>query len=97
MLDFLKEYNLLDTTIKKIENENSEANIYNLYCNMEEVGKILNYFRSLNINCIDDLLVYRINLFFNSYDDILKYFSKYNITSLVDKINEDFTIIDEIN
>ena len=97
MLEFLKEYGVSDNVIKMIEKENSRANIYNLYCNIEEVDKILNYFRSLNINCINDLLIYRIQIFFNSYDDILKCFSKYNITSLVEKINEDFTIIDEIN
>ena len=97
MLEFLKEYGISDNIIKMIEKENSRANIYNLSCNMEEVGKILDYFKSLNINCINDLLVYRIQIFFNCYEDILECFSKYNITSLVEKINEDFAIIDEIN
>ena len=40
MLDFLKEYSILDITIKRIEHENFPANIYNLYCNRDEVGKI---------------------------------------------------------
>lgn len=97
MLEFLKEYNISDNVIKMIEKENSRANIYNLSCNIGEVGKILNYFKSLNINCINDLLVYRIQIFFNCYEDILECFSKYNVTSLVGKINEDFTIIDQIN
>lgn len=96
MLEFLKEYNISDNVIKMMKKENSRANIYNLSCNMEQVGKILNYFKELNINCINDLLIYRIQIFFNSYEDILECFSKYNITSLVEKINEDFTIIDDL-
>lgn len=97
MLEFLKEYNISDNTIKMIEKENSQANIYNLFCNMDEVFKILNYFKELNINCISDLLIYRIQIFFNSYEDILACFSKFNVLELVEKINDDFTIIDEIN
>lgn len=97
MLGFLKEYNVSDITIKKIERENAYANVYNLSCNVDEVGKIINYFRNLGIKCINDLLIYRIEIFFKSYDDILKCFSKYNCDLLVEKLNEDFTIMDEIN
>ena len=97
MLDFLKEHNIDDEVIKRIEKENSKANIYNLYCNSLEVIKILEYFRRLNINSIFDLLIYRIEIFFNSYEDILELFSKYDINSLVLQINNDFTCIDEIN
>lgn len=97
MLDFLKEYNISDLTIKKIEKENSRANIYNLSCNKDEVIKILNYFRKLALNCIDELLIYRIELFFNSYEDILNCFSNYDIKDLAIKLNENYMFIDEIN
>lgn len=97
MLDFLRECDISSNVIQKIEKENSKANIYNLCCNLEEVLKIVNYFKMLNINCIDELLIYRISFFFNSYEEIIKLFSKYNILDLVEKINEDYMVIDEIN
>ena len=78
MLDFLKECNVSISIIENIKKENSSANIYNLSCNQDETIKIINYLKELNITCIDDLLVYRIDLFFHSLDDIKKFFSKYD-------------------
>ena len=97
MLDFLKDCGIDDTVIAKIEKENSRANIYNLSCNSSEAIKILEYLKRLNIDCIEELLIYRIELFFNSYDDMLERFSKYDINNLVKRINDDFITIDEIN
>lgn len=96
MLEFLKKYDISDSVIKKIEKENSSANIYNLNCNEEEVCSIIEYLKELNIVCIDDLLIYRIDVFFGSLDDLKKIFSKYEINSLVQALNNDYSIINEI-
>ena len=97
MLDFLIEYGISDRVINKIEHVNSRAYIYYLYCNCDAVIKILKYFNELKINSIDELLIYRIEIFFNSLEDITKSFSKYDINYLVEQINNDFSFIDEIN
>ena len=95
MLDFLRKYTS-DSVITKIEKENSSANIYNLNCNLEEVCKIIEYLKELEITCIDNLLIYRIDIFFRSLDDLKKLFNKYETNSLVQALNSDYTIINEI-
>lgn len=96
MIDFLKEYNISLKVIDMIKKENSGANLYNLSCNQEEIKEIINYLRGLGIICVDELLIYRIDLFFNSLDDIKKRFSKYNINDLVNSLNNDYCFIDLI-
>ena len=96
MLKFLEKCNISNDIMKKIEKENSSASIYNLNCNGEEVCKIIEYLNQLNITCIDDLLVYRIDVFFRSLEDLKKRFSKYEEKSLVQALNNDYSIIDEI-
>ena len=95
MLDFLRKYTS-DSVIAKIEKENSSANIYNLNCNFEEVCKIIEYLKELEVTCIDNLLIYRIDIFFRSLDDLKKIFDKYETNSLVQALNSDYTIINEI-
>jgi hypothetical protein len=96
MLEFLKNYNISDNVIKKVEKENSSANIYNLNCNLEEASLIIEYFNELGLTCIDNLLIYRIDIFFKSLDEIKKMFSKYETNSLVQALNNDYNIINEI-
>lgn len=96
MIEFLKEYNISLDVIDRIKKENSSANLYNFSCNDEEIEKIINYFRELGINCINELLIYRIDLFFNSLDDIKERFAKYNSKDLVDSLNDDYSFIDNV-
>lgn len=96
MLDFLRKYNISEDVIKKIEKENSSANIYNFNCNEEEVCKIIEYLQGLGITCIDNLLIYRIDMFFSNFDSLKKKLSKYETNSLVQALNNDYSIINEI-
>lgn len=93
MLEFLKECGISQTVLNKIEEENSSSNLYNLNCNQEEVIKIVQYFTSLGINCIDQLLIYKIDLFFMSFDEINDCFSKQeDLGNFVELINEDYDL-----
>lgn len=96
MLTFLSDLGISEQTVVKINKENSSANIYNLNCNQDEVSKIIKYFNELGILCIDELLIYRIDLFFKDFEEIKKIFSKYETNSLVNAINNDYNIINEI-
>ena len=85
-----------DNIIEEIGRENSNADIYNLCCNQDEVVNIISFFRELGLTCINDLLIYRINVFFQSLDDVKNKFSINNASDIVKSINDDYTNIDEL-
>ena len=95
MIEFLNNFNLRKDTIEKLlEKETPE--LFDLNSNEEECIKIIEYLRNIGINCVDELLIYRIDLFYNSKYEVEKEFRKYNINELVSEINNDYTKIDEI-
>ena len=96
MLDFLEDYGIQNEVILEMEKVNTEANIFNFNSNEYDVGKIIKFFRELGINCIDDLLVNKIDLFFLRFDDIKKLFYKYDLYKLVELINKDYNIVDKL-
>ena len=95
MIEFLNNFNLRKDTIEKLlEKETPE--LFDLNSNEEECIKIIEYLRNIGINCVDELLIYRIDLFYNSKYEVEKEFRKYNINELVSEINNDYTKIDEV-
>ena len=63
MIDFLKMVNISDSTLIEMMKNNNEAILFNLSCNEDDALKIINYMQSIGINDIDDLLIYRIDIF----------------------------------
>ena len=53
--------------------------------------------QSIGINDIDDLLIYRIDIFTILFEQFIKKISKFNIPLLVEYVNSDYTNIDIIN
>jgi hypothetical protein len=96
MIDFLKLCGITDVVIQEIKNVNSSANVYNLSCNQDEVIKIITYLQSLNVKCIDKLLIYKIDKFFVSFDKFYNLFEKSNINSFIELLNNDFELIDNL-
>lgn len=96
MIDFLKDYGISDNVFQEILNVNVSANIYNLSCNKEEVIKIIEFFKNIGINDIGQLLIYKIDLFFMTFDDVMKMFNNQDVNLLVQKINEDYSYIDTL-
>lgn len=96
MIDFLKDCGLSDIEIQQIEDVNSSANLYNLNCNEFDVIKMMNYLNEIGIKNKNDLLMYRIDLFFTSFDTFKDKFEKYDRNKIVDLVNQDYTIIDKI-
>ncbi len=91
-MDFLIDLNIKKDTIeniKKLKGNNIEIDIKS---NKEEITNIINYFKKLGINNIDELLIYELDTFFQDYDYI-----KENITSnTVEQINDDYTYIENL-
>lgn len=96
MIDFLKNYGITDGVVREIEKVNSSANLYNFSCNQDEVVKIIEFLKELKINCIEQLLIHRIDIFFMSCDELKNLFSKQDLNKLVQLINEDYAAIDDL-
>lgn len=97
MIDFLKMVNISDSTLIDMMKNNNEAILFNLSCNEDDALKIINYMQSIGINDIDDLLIYRIDIFTILFEQFIKKISKFNIPLLVEYVNSDYTNIDIIN
>lgn len=95
MLDFLKECGISDTTINLL-NQKYPAELFDLNCNKKEIIKIIDYFRNIGINNIDELLIYETMIFYKTFDFIKDKFSKYDFLDLVSKINDNYEEIEII-
>lgn len=96
MLNFLKEANISNNVIELIEKNNTDNEIYALYCNQDECLKTIHYFEKIGIHNIGQLLIHEIQIFYNITSDIIKIFSQYDIGNLVKAINTEYTIIEQI-
>lgn len=97
MIDFLKDANITDDTIIEIMKNNNEASLFNLSCNDEDAIQTINYMRGIGITNIDELLIYRIDIFFITFEQFIKRLSKFNVPILVNLINDNYANIDIIN
>ena len=97
MIDFLKNVGISDDTLIEMLKNNNETAIFDLSCYEEDAINIINYIKNIGINNIDELLVYRMDIFFLTFEQFVKRLSKFNIPVLVNLINEDYTNIDIIN
>ena len=93
MIDFLKNVGISDDTLIEMLKNNNETAIFDLSCNEEDAINIINYIKNIGINNIDELLVYRMDIFFLTFEQFVKRLSKFNIPVLVNLINEDYTIL----
>jgi len=96
MIDFLKKANISDIFNSKMKEEYSDSTLFDLSCNEEDCLKIINYLKEIGILNINDLLIYRIDVFKLSLEELVKKFSKFNIPLFVNLINDDFVAIDNI-
>ena len=95
MLDFLKVANISDTTIDYMYNNFSSNDIMSLSDNANECLKIILYLNTLGIIPIEDLLVNETYIFLKLYNRVENTLSKYDILTLVDDINNDYTTIEK--
>ena len=95
-MNFLREYDITDEVIDNIRNNNDFSVIQSLIYNEKNVGKIINYFKEINIEVIDELLISRPELFTVDVSKIKSEINKYNVEILVNLINEDINSINFI-
>lgn len=95
-MNFLREYNITDEVIEQIRENNDSSVIQSVIYNEQNVGKIINYFKEINIEVIDELLISRPELFTVDISKIKSEINKYNVEILVNLINEDINSINFI-
>lgn len=96
MLQFLKDMGISDITILKMINNNSEDILYDLECDQVNCLEVIKYLQELNIQVIDDLLINEIGMFFKTKEYLVNKFSKFNISEIVDDINDDYIAIESV-
>lgn len=69
--------------------------VLNLSCNYENIEKNINLLKTLNIN-IEDLIMYKPELFIMDPKYIYEKFSLVNLNTFITLLKEDITVIDEI-
>lgn len=92
-LDFLKELGVLDDTIYRIEMANDRALVFNFICFKDVVCENIEYFKSIGIEVIELLLIYRLEFFLIDPEKMRKAFENYDVRALVQLINEDINAI----
>ena len=94
MNDFLLELGYSNELIGEIIRFNGENTYANLCFNSDEVIEIIDYLKELGINCISELLIYKIDIFFEDINELNTIISGSNTKDKVDLINNDFTNVD---
>ena len=70
--------------------------VLDMACNYELINKNIQILKGFGIVDIDSLLLYREYLLLYDTEYIIDHFNKFDISSIVSKINEDYTEIDSV-
>ena len=92
-MDFLIDNGISKDVIVEIEDYNDDSLVYNFICNEANAVKVLEYFKSIGIEAINILLIYKLEVFLIDYKSIVKAFNNYDVSVLVQLINDDINAI----
>lgn len=93
-MDYFKNYGLTNEEIKELEEFLDNDDINNYYVFELKVSSILDYFNSIGITNIKDILKYKSNIFYESIENIQKNIPNDKI--IIDLINEDVNNLDRM-
>ena len=96
MIEFLKDENISDETISYLNKFYDNTSLADLLDNKNDCLRIIKYMKSIGINSIEQLLMYKLDMFVKSYEYFYELINKLNINEFVELLNNDYTIIDEI-
>ena len=90
-MNYLREFDITDDVIENIKNYNAEAVVQNLIYDEINVKEVIEFFKSINIDVISELLISRPEIFTISSDKIKKGSAKI-LTVISDNKVEEFDI-----
>lgn len=92
-MQFLIDAGFKTDVIGDIEENNEPSVVFDFLCNKDNASKIIEYFKSIGIEKIAELLINKIEIFLVDYDSLIKSFNNYDISTLAQLINEDINAI----
>lgn len=90
-MEFLREYNFTDNDILEIMNNNHEAIVEYFIHNKDNAIQVIDYFKEIGISLNKDMFKYRLDIFSRDIDSIKNNIAMYNVSILVELINDDIT------
>ncbi len=88
-MDYLIKYNLTNEDIKDITNSINEEDRLEIEMNEERISSILNYFFSIGLTNIKDIIITKPNLFYDDVNSIKMRIEKYSNTNIIELLKED--------
>ena len=95
-MDFLLDYNISQETINMIKENHDDSMIFSILCFKDNVLNVISYLQSIHVSVIDSLLVNRLELFLIPVSLIQEHFENYNVSVLVQLLNEDINVINNV-
>lgn len=88
-MEYLAKYNLTTEDIKDINNSIDEDDKLELELNEERVSSIIDYFLSIGLTNIKDIIITKPNLFYDDVNSIKMRIEKYFNTNIIELLKED--------
>lgn len=95
-MDFLLDYNISQETINMIKENHDDSMIFSILCFKDNVLNVISYLQSIHVSVIDSLLVNRLELFLIPVSLIQEHFENYNVSVLVQLLNEDINVLNNV-
>ena len=88
-MEYLTKYNLTTEDIKDINNSIDEDDKLELELNEERVSSIIDYFLSIGLTNIKDIIINKPNLFYDDVNSIKERIEKHSNTNIIELLKED--------
>ena len=88
-MEYLTKYNLTTEDIKDITSSIDEDDKLELELNEERVSSIIDYFLSIGLTNIKDIIINKPNLFYDDVNSIKERIEKHSNTNIIELLKED--------
>ena len=88
-MEYLTKYNLTTEDIRDITSSIDEDDKLELDLNEERVSSIIDYFLSIGLTNIKDIIITKPNLFYDDVNSIKMRIEKYSNTNIIELLKED--------
>ena len=88
-MEYLTKYNLTAEAINDIINTIDEDDKLELELNEERVSSIIDYFLSIGLTNIKDIIITKPNLFYDEVNSIKERIEKHSNTNIIELLKED--------
>lgn len=95
-MSFLLDYGFTEDLINRMIKRYDDSVIELFTIESENVKSVIEFFKDIGIECIDQLLLFRIEVFTKDVDKVKRAFNKHDVKAIVDDINEDIINIDYV-